>query len=318
MRLSSSLLAWLRCFEATARNKSFTKAAAELCVTQGAVSQQVKQLEAWVQCPLLLRHPRGLAVTADGQWLAAVVRESFQSIEGTLAQLRAKASPGPLALSCSPSFAMGWLTPRLGDFYRNHPDIGLRVISEFHALDRAGMTHDEVAAGLRFDLGQYKDLAVTEILDEWLVPVASPDFLRAHPELRSPSDLDASLLLHDGNAWVGAEPYEEWELWLRHVDLSMESLDQGHQFNLTQLAQAAAASGQGIAMGRLALVLDDLTSGRLVAPFGLPVRSRAAYHFVSAARPSAQVETVLAWLIEQKTRFTALRDEMLQRIALPV
>ena len=87
IRLTPSLLAWLRCFEATARCRSFTKAASELCVTQGAVSQQVKHLEQWLQRPLFLRTPRALVPTPEGQWLAVVLRESFQAIEGTLGQL---------------------------------------------------------------------------------------------------------------------------------------------------------------------------------------------------------------------------------------
>lgn len=293
---------------------SFTKAAAELCVTQGAVSQQVKQLEGWLQRPLFLRSPRALVLTPEGQWLASVLRESFQAIEGTLAQLRVKPSAGPLALSCAPSFAMGWLTPRLGDFYRSHPEIGLRVIGEFHALDRDRMARDEVAAALRYDLGQYQDLLATEILDEWLLPVASPAFLAANPQLRSPADLRPELLLHDSSAWAGAGPYEEWEHWLRHAGVRLEGFEQGHHFNLSQLAQGAALAGQGIAMGRAALVLEELVAGRLVAPFGLPLRSRAAYHFVSPMQRTARTEAVLSWLAAQAAQFRVQRDEVLQAV----
>jgi DNA-binding transcriptional LysR family regulator len=291
---------------------SFTKAAAELCVTQGAVSQQVKQLEGFLQRPLFLRSPRALVLTPEGQWLATVVRESFQAIEGTLAQLRVRQSPGTLALSCAPSFAMGWLTPRLGDFFRAHPEIGLRVIGEFHALDRGRMARDEVAAAVRYDLGQYPDLLATEILDEWLLPVASPAFLAAHPQLRSPFDLQPAMLLHDSSAWDGAGPYEEWEHWLRQAGVALSGLEQGHHFNLSQLAQGAALAGQGLAMGRAALVLEELASGRLVAPFGLPVRSRAAYYFVSAVQRSTPTETVLAWLRAQAGSFRVQRDEVLR------
>lgn len=316
-RLSPSVLAWLRCFEAAARCISFTKAAAELCVTQGAVSQQVKQLECWLQRPLFLRSPRSLVLTPEGQWLAAVVRESFQAIEGTLLQLRIPPAVGPLALSCAPSFAMGWLTPRLGDFYRSHPETGLRVMGEFHALDRERMARDEVAAALRYDLGDYQDLLATEILDEWLLPVASPAFLAANPQLRSPADLRADMLLHDSSAWDGAGPCEEWAHWLTRAGVALAGLEQGHFFNLSLLAQGAALAGQGVAIGRAALVLDDLAAGRLVAPFGAPVRSRAAYHFVSPMPRPARTENVLAWLTAQAARFRVQRDGLLQRLAPP-
>ncbi|WP_119157236.1 LysR substrate-binding domain-containing protein [Caldimonas tepidiphila] len=312
-RLNPSLLAWLRCFEAAARCMSFTKAASELCITQGAVSQQVKQLEEWLQRPLFLRSPRALVLTPEGQWLASVVRESFQAIEGTLAQLRVRPMEGPLALSCAPSFAMGWLTPRLGDFFRRHPEVELRVIGEFHALDRARMARDELGAAVRYDLGDYHDLQASEFLDEWLLPVASPAFMAAHPGLRAPSELRAPMLLHDDNAWDGAGPHEEWAHWLRHAGVALANLEQGHHFNLSQLAVGAALAGQGIAIGRAALVLDELAAGRLVAPFGLPVRSRAAYHFVSPMQPGPQVERVRAWLEAQGAHFRVRRDELLGR-----
>ncbi len=311
IRLTPSLLAWLRCFEATARYRSFTKAASELCVTQGAVSQQVKHLEGWLQRPLFLRTPRALVPTPEGQWLAVVLRESFQAIEGSLGQLKAAPDDRPTALSCAPSFAMGWLTPRLGDFFRAHPEVGLRVIGEFHALDRERMARDDVAAAVRFDLGDYRDLQATEFLDEWLLPVASPGFMAAHPVLRSPADLHGALLLHDTSAWAGAGPYEEWEQWLRHAGAPVPPMAQGHHFNLSQLAVGAALAGQGIAIGRAALVLDDLAAGRLVAPFGRPVRSRASYYFVSEVDPTAHTALVQAWLAAQAARFRLQRDAVL-------
>lgn len=310
-RLTPSLLAWLRCFEATARFRSFTRAASELCVTQGAVSQQVKHLEQWLQRPLLLRTPRALLPTPEGQWLAVVLRESFQAIEGTLAQLSITRENRPTALSCAPSFAMGWLTPRLGDFYRSHPEVGLRVISEFHALDRDRMARDDVAAAVRFDLGDYRDLQAVEFLDEWLLPVASPAFMAARPELRTPADVPASLLLHDTDSWAGAGPYEEWEQWLRHAGIDVPMMAQGHHFNLSQLAVGAALAGQGIAMGRAALVLDDLVAGRLVAPFGRPVRSRASYYFVSKIDSPPHTALVQTWLAAQAAHFRPHRDAVL-------
>lgn len=308
IRLTPSLLAWLRCFEATARCHSFTRAASELCVTQGAVSQQVKHLEDWLGRALLLRTPRSLVPTPEGQWLAVVLRESFQAIEGTLGQLREVRHDQPTGLSCAPSFAMGWLTPRLGDFYRAHPDVGLRVVGEFHALDRERMARDDVQAAVRFDLGDYRDLQAVAFLDEWLVPVASPAFLAAHPDLREPGDLRPAMLLHDDSPWAGAGPTEEWRDWLRHAGVEPADLAAGHHFNLSQLAVGAALAGQGIAIGRAALVLDDLDSGRLVAPFGRPLRARASYFFVTGMAPPPQVLQVQAWLTAQAMRFRLRRD----------
>ncbi|MDF3837802.1 LysR substrate-binding domain-containing protein [Cupriavidus basilensis] len=321
--LSSSVLSWLRCFEASARHCNFTHAAAELCVTQGAVSQQVKQLEQWLDRPLFLRTPRALMLTPEGERLRFVLRESFQAIEGTLTQLRKPRESGPIALSCAPSFAMRWLTPRLGDFFRDHPEVGLRVYGEFHALDRTRMVRDGIDAAVRFDLGGYDDLKARLFLDEWLLPVASPAFLAAHPGLRSPQDLKGAWLLHDISPWDGAQAFAEWQCWLQVAGVEMDDLDSGQRFNLSQLAVGSALAGQGIAMGRSALVLEDIEAGRLVDLFGVHARSQASYFFVSAHGQTPHIAMVEDWLAAEGARFDAARARVLHiqarggRAALP-
>lgn len=313
IRLSPSLLAWLRCFDAAARHGSFTRAAAELCITQGAVSQQVKQLEQWLGRPVFLRTPRTLVPTPEGKWLAVVLRESFEAIEGTLAQMRLSPDNAPAAatLSCSPSFAMQWLTPRLGEFLRRYPDVGLRVFGEFHRLDRTRMVRDGVEAAVRFDLGGYTDLHAVEFLDEWLIPVASPAFIAAHPELQHPGQLQGDWLLHDSTAWEGASAFEEWQHWLTQVGAPLPAWGAGQQFNLSQLALSAALAGQGVAMGRAALVLEDVAAGRLQALFGRSVASRARYSFVTTAQPAPPMRLVQQWLVDEAARFRARRAEVL-------
>ncbi|WP_110958573.1 LysR substrate-binding domain-containing protein [Acidovorax sp. ST3] len=317
IRLSPSLLAWLRSFDAAARHGSFTKAAAELCITQGAVSQQVKQLEDWLRRPLFLRTPRALVPTPEGKWLAVVLRESFDAIESTLAQMRQPAEAATATLSCSPSFAMSWLTPRLGDFFRQHPHTGLRVFGEFHTLDRTRMVRDGVEAAVRFDLGGYRDLNATVFLDEWLIPVASPEFLARHSPITTPEDLHGDWLLHDGSAWDGADTYEEWQHWFAQRGAPPPPWAGGQQFNLSQLALGAALAGQGIAMGRAALVLQDVKAGRLVPLLGRSVPSRAAYSFVTTTHPSPAMELVREWLVQEAQRFCAERSEVLPPLAWP-
>ena len=311
IRLSPSLLAWLRSFDAAARHGSFTKAAAELCITQGAVSQQVKQLEDWLHRPLFLRTPRALVPTPEGQWLAVVLRESFTAIEGTLAQMRQPREAATATLSCSPSFAMSWLTPRLGEFFRQHPGIGLRVFGEFHTLDRTRMVQGGIEAAVRFDLGGYHDLSATEFLDEWLIPVASPEFLARHPGITAAQHLQGEWLLHDGSAWDGADTYEEWQHWFHQVGATPPLWAGGQQFNLSQLALGAALAGQGIAMGRAALVLQDVKARRLVPLLGRSVRSRAAYSFVTTAHPGSAMEQVREWLVDEARRFCEERRQAL-------
>jgi DNA-binding transcriptional LysR family regulator len=173
------------------------------------------------------------------------------------------------------------------------------------------MVRDGVEAAVRFDLGGYRDLSATVFLDEWLIPVASPGFLASHPPITRPEDLQGDWLLHDGSAWDGADTYEEWQHWFAQRGTPSPAWAGGQQFNLSQLALGAALAGQGIAMGRAALVLQDVQAGRLVPLLGPCIPSRAAYSFVTTAAPSPVMQLVRDWLLDQAQRFCTERAEVL-------
>lgn len=312
-KLSPSLLTWLRCFDAAARNNSFTKAAAELHVTQGSVSQQVKRLEDHLGVVLFHRTRRSLVLSQDGFRLAIAVSQSFQVLDDALGQLRRNGNQA-LSLSCSPSFAMVWLTPRLGQLLRENPDLSVRVHGEFQALDRYRMEEEHIQAGIRFDLGRYSDLYAEEFLDEWLIPVASPSFIAAHPEIKQPADLPSAFMLHDAVPWDNAKEYTEWNTWLEGVDSPVPATHDGQHFNLSQLAITAALTGQGVAMGRMALVLDDLTKGRLAPIFATPVRSKASYYFISNSQGMENIGIIETWLNRESKRFQQVRDAWLKTL----
>lgn len=311
-QLNASVISWLRCFEAAARAGSFTQAAAELRLTQGAISQQVRELEERLGVALFRRLPRQLQLTEEGKQLRDAATGAFDALELALSRLQDSRGEGPLALSCYSSFALLWLMPRIGDFYREHPEIDLRVSAEFHALEMATLLQEKIDAAIRYDLGGYRDLESMPLLDEYLVPVATPAFLRANPGLRGPGNLDGSMLLHDALAWPGIEPEAEWRCWLAEAGVEVPSLSQGRRFNLSQLAVAAALDGQGVAMGRVALVLEHLRAGSLVPLFGLAVRSPAAYRLVHLAQPRPRVGDLARWLRDQCETFAARRDETLR------
>lgn len=306
-KLSPSLLTWLRCFDAAARNNSFTKAAAELHVTQGSVSQQVKHLEEHLGVALFHRTRRSLVLSQDGFRLAMAVSQSFQVLDDALGHVRRSGGNQALSLSCSPSFAMVWLTPRLGQLLRENPDLSVRVHGEFQALDRFRMEEEHIQAGIRFDPGNYSDLYAEKFLDEWLVPVVSPAFIAAHPEIKQPADLPSAFMLHDAVPWDNAPEYTEWNTWLEGVGSPLPATHDGQHFNLSQLAITAALTGQGVAMGRMALVLDDLIKGRLVPLFGTPVQSKASYYFISARQRIENVSNIEAWLQRESKRFQRAR-----------
>ncbi len=308
-------MSWLRCFEAAARARSFTHAASELNLTQGAISQQVRELEDRLGVLLFRRLPRQLVLTEEGEQLREATTNAFDQVELVLARLQDRRTDGPLVLSCYSSFALLWLMPRIGSFYRDHPQIDLRVSAEFHVLEMATVLKESIDAAIRYDLGNYRDLESALVLDEYLIPVASPDFVAAHPHPNGVADLDGSTLLHDAFAWPGAAADAEWRHWLRETGADETSLAQGRQFNMAQLAVEAALNGQGIAIGRLALVLEHLQAGRLVPLFGRAVRSPAAYSIVHVKQPRPRVDLLIRWLQQECGRFQQYRSEFLSTLA---
>ncbi|QIL80742.1 LysR family transcriptional regulator [Diaphorobacter sp. HDW4A] len=313
--LSPSLLTWLRCFDAVARNGSFTIAAKELHVTQGSISQQVKKLEEYLGITLLHRGGKALSLTREGARLSLVSGQAFQSLNQAVDKLRQShpRKDAPLNLSCSPSFAMLWLTPRVGDLLREQSGMSVRIYGEFHSLDRVGMSVSGIQVGIRFDPGHYSDLHADRFLDELLVPVASPDFLKRYPGIHSVNDIPTDSMLHDASAWHNAPPTVEWDTWLEGMG-GTPPKHSGVHFNLSQLAIIAALSGQGIAMGRLALVYDELVSGRLVVPVAFAVPSKAHYHFIFTNEPTGTNAHLRDWLHSAGEQFTADRDDLLERL----
>ena len=199
--------------------------------------------------------------TPEGKWLAVVLRESFDAIESTLAQMRQPAEAATATLSCSPSFAMSWLTPRLGDFFRQHPHTGLRVFGEFHTLDRTRMVRDGVEAAVRFDLGGYRDLNATVFLDEWLSPWPAPS---SWPATRpSPSRKTCTATGCCPTAAPGTA-----QTLTRSGSTGLRRGAPRHRPGRAASSSTCLNSPwaqrwrQGIAMGRAALVLQDVKAGR--------------------------------------------------------
>lgn len=315
--LSSSLVIWLRCFDAVARNGSFTQAANELHVTQGSVSQQVRKLEDYMGVTLFHRARGGLSLTGEGVRLAHASGQAFLALDQAVGALRQPrhGRSAALSLNCSPSFAMLWLTPRIGGLLQECADLSVRIYGEFHLLDREGMTNGNMQAGIRYDPGGYVDVRAEPFLDEWLVPVASPAFMARHPGLTQARDLPASSMLHDELPWSDAPAHAEWNAWLAAAGHAV-ARHEGPHFNLSQLAMVAALNGQGVAMGRLALVAEELRRGNLVAPFPFAVASPAAYHYIVAPHVSSAAERLGDWLRQAAREFVQERDALLRQLGI--
>jgi LysR family glycine cleavage system transcriptional activator len=279
----------LRAFEAAARHLSLTKAADELSVTPGALSHQIKALEARLGAKLFQRTARGLAFTELGRDYLPVVRESFDRLAAGTEALFGASRAAALTVSVSPNFAAKWLIPRLGRFAAAQPAIDLRIAASVEHVDFAA---SDVDLAVRHGDGRWEGLAVAKLADEQVFPVASPRLVNGKPPLRRARDLMAHTLLHSPGPI-------EWRAWLDAAGLGEIDARRGPRFNQASLAIEAAVDGVGVALARTALAAQDLIARRLVQPFGPALPAPFAYYVVCpqpvANRP--KIRAFREWLL---------------------
>src|SRR6201987_489260 len=174
MRRSLPPLNALRSFEAAARHQSFTRAAEELCVTQGAVSHSVKALEVQLGLQLFKRERNGLVITDAGRGYLAVVRDVFDQLELATDRLMQRQRTGTITVSTSPDFAAKWLVSRLGRFAEAYPEIELKLAALKH---RGGFAREDVDLAIRHGDGQWPELDAVNLSAEELFPVCSPSLM---------------------------------------------------------------------------------------------------------------------------------------------
>lgn len=281
----------LKAFEAAARHESFTKAATELHVTQGAVSHQVKGLEDALGLKLFRRERQRLAITEAGCTYLEVVRDAFDRLAAGTERLLERESRGVLTVTTSPNFAAKWLVHRLGGFAATHPGIDLRVSASLHHVDFA---REDIDLAVRHGDGHWPGLSVTKLCDEELFPVCSPRLLEDGGGVSSPAALGRLTTLH-------LDDRRDWRKWLEAAGVPDLDIDRGPVFNQASMAIDAAVDGQGVALARTALAAHDLLTGRLVRPFELALKVPYAYWIVcpkaTAARP--KIATFRDWLLAE-------------------
>lgn len=269
-------LAALRCFAVAARTGSFTRAAEELCVTQGAVSRQVLLLEEFYGQALFLRQARGLALTEAGQLLAQTARSALDQIAQTTRVLRRRMEAQALRFMV-PTCAMLWAMPLLMRFQARHPGFRIAVSTTLsHALDE-----DRFDAGIVYDRLDNPLPQQRLLFAERLTPVCSPRLTQGAHALRRPKDLARSVLLH-------ARPdHEDWRQWLGAAQLHEIDPAIGLDFQTLDLSNTAAAEGYGVALGDQVIGRPAIDSGRLCAPFALDVATGHGY-FLRWQAPHAE------------------------------
>lgn len=297
-------LSLLRTFEAAARHLSFKKAAAEVCVTPAAVSQQIRALEAYLGVPLFHRKVRALALTEHGAAMLPGIRKGFDCLAAAVESTRQE-SAGPLVVTAPPSFASHWLVPRLPRFAAAHPDVDLRLASTSDTVD--GPREASVLDSLRTDprevrsdvailygKGRYPGFRVVPLFAPDYVPVCAPSLVEAG--LHAPPDLPRFALIHDDTlSDVG------WTAWLHKAGLDPQLARRGRHFSNAALALAATLDGQGVVLAPRPLVAERIRAGHLVIPFDLGLPSPSAYYLVMhervANRPAPQA--LERWLLQE-------------------
>jgi LysR family glycine cleavage system transcriptional activator len=311
----------LRAFEAAARHMSFTLAADELCVTQGAVSRQIKLLESHLKVRLFRRLPRALELTADGMAYLPTLREAFDAIEFATRRITRGNQHTVLTVSVLPTLAMNWIIPSLHEFNEQHPEIEIHMVTSINPVDfnsdidmaiRVGSRHPNASgqALARIDLVMTEDWAgieVEELISDTIIPVCAPELLRGPPCLRRPEDLRHHTLLHTGtrpNAWAD---------WLAASGVRGIPPGTGPSYGHFFMVIEAARQGKGIACVPDVLVAGDLASGRLAAPFPKPVDSTGTYCILyrKHQRDLPPLRAFCAWLasLAKRTRQTVASFE---------
>ncbi len=286
----------LRAFEAAARHLNFSRAADELSVTPGAVSQQIQNLEDYVGVALFKRTPKGLLLTDPAQIALPALREAFDRLAEAASMLTAAVDGRRLTVTVPPSFASKWLLPRLGDFESQHPEVDVWVSADNEINDFAS---GEVDLAIRYGSGRYPGLETTRLLQETVLPVASPALLDTQP-LAEPRDLANHILLHDGSP--DADPScPDWTMWLAARGVKGVDGARGPRFNQSSLVIEAAVGGRGVALAKRTLAQADLDAGRLIAPLQIATAVDFAYYLVHPKTKGRmpQVKAFIAWIVAQ-------------------
>ncbi|EJK2115494.1 LysR family transcriptional regulator [Vibrio navarrensis] len=296
--IKSSHLAALYTFVEVGKHTSLTAAAKQLCLTTGAVSQQLLQLEQQLGFSLFERHSRGIRFTDKGRQLHQCASVHLGEIEAEVGRLRQEQGRAQeVRLKLTPSFAFKWLVPKLDSFHQQYPEIQIQIFAE-GALVNSDTRDFDLAIDYRPH--PYRHPNAELLLDESLLPVMSGKYLHAHPWLSKASytqqEWASVVLLHDAMPWEKAARDFEWLSWVAERRLDLPT-DRGHFFNRTDMAMSAAEAGVGIAMARMALIDNELESGRLVSPFQ-PIKANAGYYLIRNSENDSTA-AFIAWLKRQ-------------------
>ncbi len=287
-------------FEAAARHLSFTRAGDELCVTQAAVSRQIKSLEESLGIVLFDRGHRSLCLTAPAVRLQQAVSLGLGRISIAVEDIRSSIRSGPLTVSATIGFASLWLAPRLADFHHLHPGVDVRILATDRDID-----FQKESVDIAFGCGDYNQRTGTSasyLFDDEVFPVCSPGYLKTHPQLNNPGALLNHNLLHlDEDVWraLSCETID-WSGWLASQGVDSPLRSHGIWINNYPLLLQTAVNNQGVALGWRHLVDDLLEQGLLVRPFETSLHTQRGYYMVVPTQRSLTREAQIfrEWVLQ--------------------
>jgi LysR family glycine cleavage system transcriptional activator len=298
----------VRVFEAAARSGSFARAAEELGITAGAVSQHIRILEEFAGQPLFRRLGRGVELTEAGKAAYAHASAAMAELLQAGRAMRASMRGRRIAISTAPSFASKWLIPRLSAFQERYPEVEVRLSADMALVDFAG---SDIDLAIRYGPGGYDGLHSERLMSESVVVVASPRLLEGRGPIQNAADLLGLPLIHDDGP--ERDPScPNWSMWFAARGARRADAERGLRFNQSSLALEAAAAGKGLVLAKRQLALRDIASGALVtllaehdAPLGF------AYWLVwpRGRRFEPGQNAFLQWLREQAMESDSVADQ---------
>ncbi|OCG28557.1 colanic acid biosynthesis glycosyltransferase WcaA [Gilliamella sp. wkB108] len=289
-------LAKLHTFESAARHLSFALSAEELCISPSAVSHQINKLEEELGIKLFERFHRRVELTHDGKNLFSVFKKTLNILNQELLEIKNQEIIGSLTVYSRPSFAHGWLVPKLRNFNELYPYISLNILSGNEVIN---FNKHRIDLAIYYDDLYYEELNCDFLMNETVIPVCSPDYAQQHNLINNIDNLINCTLLHDNQAWGYDSNFDEWNTWATNFSLSF---DFNHiakiSFDRSDLAIIAAMNHCGVAMGRKHLIEEYLLNGKLITPFAqMPATCKQRYHILTPqGKRNPKVNVFIQWL----------------------
>ena len=295
--LTGFQLSKLYTFEVAARHESFALAAEELFLTPSAVSHQINVLEKELNIKLFLRLHRKVQLTPEGNRVFWALQSSLDHLNTEIKAIQNQALAGSLTIYARPSIAQCWLVPKLSDFIQRYPFIQLSILT---GNENINFQRTGVDLALYFDNQPSFQLNYQYLMDEYIIPVCSPEYAEKFNLMNTVENLKHCTLLHDCQAWSNGTGTDEWNSWAAHFNIDLDT-SLGISFDRSDLALIAAKNNLGITMGRKRLVQKDIENGELVMPFQeMYLRCDQHYYIASLKdRQWPKIDAFIEWLTVQ-------------------